>query len=105
MRDEKKLSEEELDEIRVMYRQARNKSEQFRILRDLYLVSEKTLLRVLGLEAAPKRPSVGRPKIPLETKAAAARDFANGLTLRQAAAKYGISDSVICEFMKKVVNG
>ena len=60
------LTQAEMEEIRVMYRDAKYKRQQIGILSEMYLVSKDTIAQVLGLEALPggrgykTRPAVRR---------------------------------------------
>ena len=66
MQREHRLKQEDMEEIRVMYRDAKYKRQQIGILSEMYLVSKDTIAQVLGLEAMPggqgykTRPAVRR---------------------------------------------
>lgn len=102
MKDNRRLTDEELYEIREMYRLARNKRTQIRIMRDLYVISTEHLLEVLGLDEMPKdKDKHGKWRIPDTVKMAAARDVTeNGMTHLAAAQKHGISLSTLDKWME-----
>lgn len=53
MQREHCLTQADVEEIRVMYRDAKYKRQQIGILSEMYLVSKDTIAQVLGLEALP----------------------------------------------------
>lgn len=63
---EHRLTQAEIEDIKVMYRDAKYKRQQIGILSEMYLVSKDTIAQVLGLDALPggrgykTRPAVKR---------------------------------------------
>lgn len=53
MQIEHRLTQADMEEIRVMYRDAKYKRQQIGILSEMYLVSKDTIAQVLGLDALP----------------------------------------------------
>lgn len=99
MTKDKPLTNEEICEMRTMYRQALDKAEQVKILQDLYLVSEKTVVRVLGLKKSPVLH--GHAKADPSRLAAALRDVReNGISVYVAEKKYGITSVTLKKYLK-----
>lgn len=99
MSKERTLTHEEIEEMRVFYRQAMNKGEQVKILQDRFLVSESTVVRVLGLKVSPVRH--GHARVDPFCLTAALKDIReNGLSVSKAAQKYGTTYTTLKKYLK-----
>ena len=54
------LAKEQIDEIRMMYREAKNKQKQVGILAEMHLCSAEDIRKVLGLDTPGKKPEKAR---------------------------------------------
>lgn len=99
MSRDRTLTHEEIEEMRVFYRQAMNKGEQVKILQDRFLVSESTVVRVLGLKVSPVRHGHARAD-PVCLAAALKEVRENGLSATKAAQKYGMTYTTLKRYLK-----
>lgn len=101
---ERKLTEKELEEIRDLYKFAKDKREQVRIICELYLVKQSTVRRLLNLDAEEAQMDSAR-RIEFERRANdAVKDILeNNITYKRASSKYGISQATISRRLAEVM--
>lgn len=96
---EAKLTNKDLEDIRNLYKYAKNKREQIAIICDLYLLKKSTVQRVLGLKVEADKPRGIDARLN-----AAVRDIVdNGLTYKEAAKKHGVSTATISHRITEVI--
>lgn len=84
---ENTLNQEQQGEIRTAYRQAKHKATQVQILSDLYGVSTEVISQVIGIDDPTKKKSYS----PEEKEAIVREIIDNGLSIKAAQEKYGVS--------------
>lgn len=54
------LTAADVEDIKIMYRDCKYKRQQIHILAEMYLVSQETIVQVLGLDVLPQRARISK---------------------------------------------
>lgn len=104
------FEQEELDDIRGLYRDAKDKEAQIGVLCDLYDTDRASIFAALGMtaeaeaeerEAERERTKPRRKRFSAEEKAAAVAMVRAGATQREVAEKIGVCEYTICSWMRE----
>ena len=105
------LTEAEKREMRIYYREAKDKRGQIRIFMDLYQRSKAEVLEALGLDSiqqAPKSQLSKRPKsvyTPQQLEQALGAVLAGEVTASRAAVQYGVPANTLYTRLRMMRNG
>ncbi len=88
------MTEKERNEMRALFRGAKDPAKQIKILQELYQVSRKEVLEVLDLKVEPRQKH-RKFKYPLEMRIAVAEAARRGEPQAEIAKRFGIAKSTV----------